>query len=154
LDGALQKIVRRHSRFEFAHSNIDPKAISAEPTTNKRRVSVFGGERWIKRLRVKIPFTGDANSLYVAPSGSPTCTYKAEIGPDFLAIIVADDRNAEREVRRFCDHVKGNLDALRRDYERDKPQLEKAVFRAAKHRKAEIAAENEWDRQRSFTVRR
>jgi hypothetical protein len=43
---------------------------------------------------------------------------------------------------------------LRQEYERDKPQLEQAVSQAAERRKAEIAAENDRDSERSFAVRR
>jgi hypothetical protein len=50
--------------------------------------------------------------------------------------------------------VQSNLDTLRQECERDKPQLEQAVWQAAERRKAQIASDNERDSKRSFTVRR
>jgi hypothetical protein len=155
LGGALQKIVEKYS-VEIARLNIDPTAISAVPVEEQRVVNDYGDRRvvTIRRLRVSIPFTGEAESLKIAPSRSSIPSHGAEIGANSLSIFIADDDNADREVKTFCDQVQGNLDTLRQEYERDKPQLEQAVSQAAERRKAQIAAENERDSKRSFTVRR
>ncbi len=69
----------------------------------------------IKRLRVTIPFTGEAEFLKIAPSRSAIPSHGAEIGHKSLTIIIADDDNADREVKAFCVQVQGNLDTLRQE---------------------------------------
>jgi hypothetical protein len=80
-------------------------------------VNDYGGQRLvkIKRLRVTIPFTGEAESLKIAPSRSAIPSHGAEIGHKSLTIIIADDDNADREVKAFCVQVQGNLDTLRQE---------------------------------------
>jgi hypothetical protein len=153
LGGALQAIVEKYS-VEVAR--LSTEAITADPVEDERYVNDYGDRRLvkIKQLRVTIPFTGEAESLKVAPSRSTIPSHGAEIGDGFLTITVADDDTADREVTAFCQQVQGNLDALRQEYEGDKPQLEQAVSQAAERRKAQIAAESERDSKRSFTVRR
>ena len=101
-----------------------------------------------------IPFTGEAESLKIAPSRATMLSYGADVGQGFLTITIADDNNAEREVTTFRQQVQGNLDTLRQEYERDKPQLEQAVSQAVERRKMQIAEETDGDSKRSFTVRR
>jgi hypothetical protein len=154
LGGELQKIIEKYS-VEIAR--LDTNAITADPAEDERFVNDFFGDRRvakIKRLRARIPFTGEAESLKIAPSRSTIPSHGAEIGKDALTITIADDDNADREVTTFCNLVQSNLDTLRQEYERDKPQLEQAVSQAAERRKAQIALENEQDSKRSFTVRR
>jgi hypothetical protein len=155
LGGALQKIVEKYS-VGIAHLNTGPKAILADPVEVERYADDYGDRRLlkIKRLRITIPFTGEAESLRIAPSRSAIPSHGAEIGKNYLRITIADDENADREVKTFCDQVQNNLAMLRQEYERDKPQLEQAVSQAAERRKAEIAAENDRDSERSFAVRR
>jgi hypothetical protein len=155
LGGALQKIVEKYS-VEVACLNTDPKAISAEPREEELHVDDYGDQRRIKikRLDVTIPFTGEAQSLKIAPSRSTVPSHRADVGENSFTISIADDDNADREVKTFCDQVQGNLDVLRQEYERDKPQLEQAVSQASERRKAQIAEENARDGKRSFTVRR
>jgi hypothetical protein len=155
LGGVLQSIVQKYS-VEIARLNTDPKVITADPVEDERYVNDFGDRHVVKirRLRVTIPFTGEAESLKIAPSRSTIPSHAAEIGQNSVTITIADDDNADREVRTFCDQVQGNLDTLRQEYERDKPQLAQAVSQAAERRKAQITAENERDSRRSFTVRR
>jgi hypothetical protein len=155
LGSALQRIVEKYS-VEIARLNTDPKAITADTVEDERYSNDYGQRRLVKitRLRVTIPFSGEAQSLKIAPSRSAVPNHGAEIGQSSLTITIADDNNADREVKTFCDQVQSNLDALRQEYERDKPQLEQAVSQAAERRKAQIAAENERDSNRSFTVRR
>jgi phosphate uptake regulator len=154
LGGALQRIVNKYS-VDVARLNTD--AIVADPVEEQRVVNDVWGDRrvaTIKRLRVAIPFTGEAECLRVAPSRSAIPSHAADIGKNAVSITIADDGNADREVKTFCDQVQGNLNTLRQEYERDKPQLEQAVSQAAERRKAQIATENERDVKRSFTVSR
>lgn len=140
----------------MAHLNTDPKAITAEVVENERYVDDWGERRAVKirRLRIAIPFTGEAESMKIAPSRSAVPSHRAEIHGNSVVITIADDDNADREVKTFCEQVQGNLDTLRQEYQRDKPQLEQAVSQAAERRKAQIAEEDKRDGQRSFTVRR
>jgi hypothetical protein len=153
LGGALYQILEKYS-VKIARLNTG--AITADSIEDERYVNDYGDRRVvkIKRLRVSIPFTGEAESLKIAPSRSTIPSHGADINNGVLVITIADDDNADREVKTFCDQVQGNLDVLRQEYERDKPQLEQAVSQAVERRKAQIAAENERDSKRSFTVRR
>ena len=156
LGGVLQGIVDKYS-VDVARLNTDPKAIVAELVEEQRVVNDVWGDRrlvTIKRLKVSIPFIGEAECLRVAPSRSAVPSHRADIGTSAVSITIPDDDNADREVKTFCEQVQANLDTLRQEYECDKPQLEQAVSQAAERRKAQIAAENERDGKRSFTVRR
>lgn len=155
LAGALQKIVEKYS-VEVARLNTDPTAITSEAVEEERWVDDYGDRRrvTVKRLKVTIPFTGEAQSLKIAPSRSTIPSHKADVGEGSLTITIADDDNADRDVTQFCQQVQSNLDTLRQEYERDKPQLEQAVSQAAERRKVLVAEENDRDSKRSFTVRR
>lgn len=48
--------------------------------------------------------------------------------------------------------VGGNLQTLRAEYERNKPQLEQTIQQAAAQRKAQIEAEDVRDKGRGFRV--
>jgi len=155
LAGVLQEIVNKYS-IEIARLSTDPKAITAVPVEDERYVDDYGLRRLVKvkRLRVTIPFTGEAESLKVAPSSSTVIFHDTEISGSSITITIADDANADREVKTFCDQVQGNLNTLQQEYERDRPQLKQAVFQAGERRKSQITAEDKQDSNRSFTVLR
>jgi hypothetical protein len=118
LGNRLKEIVEKYS-VEIARLNTD--GITADAVEEEHFSDDYGRRRSmkIKRLRVKIPFTGETESLKIAPSTSTIPSHRAEIGQNSLTITIADDDNAEREVKTFCDQVQGNLDTLRQEYERD-----------------------------------
>jgi hypothetical protein len=156
LGGELQRIVEKHE-IDIARLNTDPAAIIADPAQEERVVNDYGFQRpvKIKRLRVSVPFTGDADTLKIQPSRSTMLSYAVEIGQKSISFTIPDDQNADREVTTLCTVVQGNLDVLRQEYQQAKPQLEQAVSQAAERRKAEIAAEGQRDAgHSSFTVRR
>ena len=156
LGGELQKIVDKYA-IDVARLNTDPAAIVADPIEDERIVNDFGMQRAvkIKRLRVKVPFTGDADTLKIMPSRSTMLSHAVELGSNSISFTIPDDQNADREVTTLCQVVQGNLDVLRQEYQQAKPQLEQAVSQAVERRKTEIAADGQRDTQhRSFTVRR
>ncbi len=156
LGGELQKIVDKYE-IDVARLNTDPAAIVADPIEEERVVNDYGFQRAvkIKRLRVSVPFTGDADTLKIQPSRSTMLSHAVELGQNSISFTIPDDQNADREVTTLCTVVQGNLDVLRQEYQQAKPQLEQAVSQAAERRKAEIAAEGQRDTgHRSFTVRR
>lgn len=63
---------------------------------------------------------------------------RVTIGRDALTISVLDDERAKTEVQRFKGMVERNLQTLRAEYERNKPQLEQTIQQAAAQRKAQI----------------
>ena len=152
LGGELQKIVEKYS-LEIAHlGDATAKAFEDERVEND-----FEQLRSVKirMLHVTIPFKGDEWSVKGALSGPAIpCRGAAVSANHSLTITIPDDHNAEREVMTYHGQVQGNLDVLRREYERDKPQLEQAVAQAAERRKEEIARENDLDSKRSFKVLR
>jgi hypothetical protein len=156
LGGELQKIVEKYE-VNVARLNTDPAAIVADAIEENRVVDDCGMQRTvkIKRLRVSVAFTGDANTLKIQPSRSMTPSHAVELGQNSISFTIPDDQNADREVTTLCGVVQGNLDVLGQEYQQAKPQLEQAVSQAAERRKAEIAAEGQRDAgHRSFTVRR
>ena len=156
LAGELQKIVEKYE-INVARLNTNPAAIVADPIEEERVINDYGIPRTvkIKRLRVSIPFTGDAETLKIQPSRSTMLSHAVELGQDAISFTIPDDQNADREVTTLCTNVQGNLDVLQQEYQQAKPQLEQAVSQAAERRKTEIAAESQRDAgHRSFTVRR
>ena len=77
---------------------------------------------------------------------------RATIGHGTLTISVIDNERADGEVQDFKKTVEGNLQTLRTEYERVKPQLEQTIQQAATQRKAQIDAEDGRDKGRSFRV--
>jgi hypothetical protein len=156
LVGELQKIVQKYD-IEIARLNTDPKAIVADPVEEDRVTNDYGTRRAvkIKRLRVTVPFAGQADTLTITPSRSTMMSNAVDVGQNSISFTIADDDRADGEVTDICKTIQGNLDQLRHDYQQYKPQLEKVVSQAAERRKAEIAAEGQRDTQhRAFTVRR
>jgi hypothetical protein len=63
-----------------------------------------------------------------------------------------DDDRADAAVESFKKTVSANLQTLRAEYERVKPQLEQAIQQAATERKAQVDAEDARDKGRGFRV--
>ncbi|MCC8958980.1 hypothetical protein H8B02_37860 [Bradyrhizobium sp. Pear77] len=77
---------------------------------------------------------------------------RATIERNTLTISVVDDDRTEAVLQNFKQMVEGNLQTLRAEYERNKPQLEQAIQQAASQRKAQIEAEDARDKSRSARV--
>jgi hypothetical protein len=89
LAGGLQKIV---AKYFVEIARLDASAITAEAVQDERFGNdIFGDRRAvkIKRLRVTIPFTGEAETLKIAPSRSTIPSHVGEIGKDALTITIA-----------------------------------------------------------------
>lgn len=155
LAGKVREIVESYT-LEIARLNTDPQAITAKPMKEEHYANDYGRRHRVEvsRLQVNIPFTGDAVSLRIAPSHSTIISQPVAIDRNSLVITIADDGRADSEVKAFCAQVQGNLDTLRQEYERYKPQLEQAVSQAVERCKAQIATEKELDSRREFTVLR
>jgi hypothetical protein len=151
LGGVLQKITAKHdldvARFEGE--------ITARRRTEDRRVSDgFGDSQVVKSssLDVSIPFVGDPESFRIMPSRCGVPDRQATIERNALIITIPDDADAERAIDHFKGIVNGNLQALRSEYEQMKPQIEQAIQAAVDRRKAQIGAQRELDKGRSFRV--
>ena len=77
---------------------------------------------------------------------------RVTIGRDALTITVPDDDSADNKLAEFKKHVEHNLEILRTEYQRAKPQLEQAVQQIASQRRAQIEAEDARDKGRSFDI--
>jgi hypothetical protein len=152
LGGALQKIADKYS-VEVA--TIQPGVSATRRVVEKEGDDGWGERRKFKQtwLDVSIPFTGEAESFRVSPSSCSIPSQHARIGNSELIISVIDDDNADGQVKSFIDVVTGNLNTLRTEYIREKAQMDLVIQQAADRRKAEIAAEDERDKKRSFTVK-
>jgi hypothetical protein len=152
LGGALQKIAEKYT---VDVATIQPGASATRRVVEKEGNDGWGGRAQFKQtwLDVSIPFTGEAESFRVSPSRCSIPSQQARIGTNELTISVIDDDNAEAQVKSFTDIVSGNLNTLRAEYAQEKAQMEQHIQQAADRRKAEIAAEDERDNKRSFTVK-
>jgi ribosomal protein S21 len=151
LGGALQRIVQKY--------DIDVASFEGEMTAKRRTEEREGRDSWGDHRKIKttwldvsIPFVGEAETLRIGPSSMALLNHRATIGRHTLTLSVPDDERAESVVQDFKKMVEGNLQALRAEYERNKPQLEQAIQQAATQRKAQIDAEDARDKGRSFRI--
>lgn len=153
LGGQLQKIAEKYS-FDVARINKDE--ITATAREEEIRRHDYGRDHLAKRtmLDVSIPFSGDPESFQAAPSSCAVIMHRVEVGHDSLTLTIPDDQNAQREVDTAVSQLNQNLDTLRAEYERAKPQLEQTIQQAAQARKSQIASEAERDKGRTFKINR
>lgn len=152
LGGILQSIAKKYeievARFEGE--------MSAERRTEERQgQDGWGDYRMIKTtwLDVSIPFVGEAETFRIGPSSMTLPSKRVRIGRNALTVSVVDDDRADSEVQSFRNLVEGNLQVLRTEYQRHKPELEQAIQQAATQRTAQIDAEDARDQTRSFRVK-
>lgn len=153
LGGQLQKIAEKYS---LDVARIDKEAVTADAREEDFQSSDYGRNFIGKRslLDVKIPFSGDPDSFRLSPSSTAVIMQRISIGAQSLTLTIADDQNAQREVDTVVTQLTQNLDTLRAEYERAKPQLDQTIQNAANTRKAQIASEVERDKSRGFKVNR
>lgn len=151
LGGHLQKIV---AKYDVEVARFEGEATAKRRTEERQRQDGWGDYRMIKTtwLDVSIPFVGEAETFRVGPSSMTLLFKGATIGRNTLTISVVDNESADGEVQEFKKMVEGNLQTLRAEYERNRPQLEQTIQQAAAHRKAQIDAEDARDKGRSFRV--
>ena len=106
----------------------------------------------VTSLDISIPFVGEAETFRIAPSTMTVLYDRVRISRTTLTINVPDDEGADSKVQEFKKHVEHNLQILRTEYERSRPQLEQAVQQAATQRKAQFDTEDARDKGRSFRV--
>jgi hypothetical protein len=151
LGGILQKITTKYdldvARFEGE--------ITARRRTEERRVSDgFGGAHVVNSasLDVSIPFVGNPESFRIMPSRCGVPDRQATVERNALVVTIPDDANAESAIEHFKGIVSGNLQTLRAEYGQMKLQMEQAIQAAVDRRKAQIGAQQELDKGRSFRV--
>jgi hypothetical protein len=152
LGGVLARIA---AKYDIEVARFEGEATAKRRTEEREGRDSWGDHRKFKAtwLDVSIPFVGEAETFRVAPSSWSVPNNKVTVGRNTLTISVADDDRADAAVESFKKTVSGNLQTLRAEYERVKPQLAEAIQQAADGRKAEIGAEDERDKKRSFTVK-
>jgi hypothetical protein len=151
LAGVLAKIVERH---EVTIVELSGEVTAQRRSATRSAPDGFGSAVNVNQtwLDVSIPFVGDPETLKYAPSRLAMPPRPMKIHGNALVLSVLDDASADQVVQNVRQIVKGNLDALRSDYEQAKPQLAQAVTQAANERLAKIKAEDERDSTRSFRV--
>jgi hypothetical protein len=151
LAGHLVKIA---AKYGVEVAQLDGEATAKRRSEEKERDDGWGGRHrvTITWLDVSIPFVGEAETFRVAPSSWSSPNNEVVIGANKLTISVIDDDRAETVVENFKKTVGGNLQTLRSEYERVKPELEQRIQQAANDRKAQIDAEDARDKARSFRV--
>jgi hypothetical protein len=151
LGGHLQKIA---AKYDVEVARFEGEATAKRRVEERQGQDGWGEYRKIKTtwLDVSLPFVGEAETFRVAPSSMAILFKRATIGRNTVTISVVDNEGADGEVQEFKKMVEGNLETLRAEYERNKPQLEQAIQQAVTHRKAQIDAEDARDKGRSFRV--
>jgi len=96
-------------------------------------------------IEVTIPFTGEAESLRIAPSVCTIPRRSAEIGIRTLTLVVREGKNAPREIAECINQIRQNLEHLRSDYCDGKEQLIRSLAQVAENRQKRIE-EEEWGR--------
>jgi hypothetical protein len=149
--GHLERIA---AKYAVEVARFEGEATANRRSEEKERDDGWGGRHRVKItwLDVSIPFVGEAETFRVAPSSWSTPNNQVAIGNNSLTISVMDDDRAETVVENFKKTVSGNLQTLRSEYERVKPELEQRIQQAASERKAQIDAQDARDKTRSFRV--
>lgn len=150
LAGQLEKIAQK---YEVDIARLEGE-VTAWRREAEREISDYGDRRRIKQiwLDISIPFKGEAECFRVHPSSYSYPPFDAEISNSALKISLLDDANADQQVKNFMTVVSKNLEALKADYERGKPELRQTIERVAAARTAKINDENARDSTRSFRV--
>lgn len=151
LGGHLQKIA---AKYDVVVARFEGEATAKRRVEERQGQDGWGEYRKIKTtwLDISLPFVGEAETFRVAPSSMAILFKRATIGRNTVTISVVDNEGADGEVQEFKKMVEGNLETLRAEYERNKPQLGQTIQQAATHRKAQIDAEDARDIGRSFRV--
>ena len=128
--------------------------VTAKRREAEREISDYGDRRKIKQtwLDIWIPFKGEAECFRVNLSSYSYPPFDAEISGNSLKVSVLDDTQADQQVKNFMAVVSKNLEALKTDYERCKPELRQTIQQAAAARTAKINEEQARDSTRSFRV--
>jgi hypothetical protein len=142
------------AKYEIEVASFEGEMTAKRRTEEREGQDGWGDYRKIKTtwLDVSLPFVGEAETFRVGPSSMAVPNHRATIDQRAVTISVVDGEGAEGEVQDFKKLVEGNLETLRTEYERAKPQLEQAIQQAVTHRKAQIDAEDARDKGRSFRV--
>lgn len=143
-------------RYELDVARINADGVEAKAREEEYRVNDYGHQYTSKRtwLDVTIPYSGDSESFQLQPSHSAMIMERITVEKNSLTLTIMDDQNAENNVKTALAQITRNLDTIRVEYERFKPEVEKAIQQAAEERKTQIASENERDKGRSFKVKR
>jgi hypothetical protein len=151
LGGHLQKIA---AKYDVEVARFEGEATAKRRTEERQGQDGWGDRRTIITtwLDVSIPFVGEAETFRVGPSSMTLLYQSATILGNTITISVADTDAADGKVQDYKKTVEGNLQTLRVEYERVKPQLEQAIQQAASQQKGQIDAEDARDKGRSFRV--
>jgi hypothetical protein len=152
LGGHLRKI---SDKYEFEVARIDSKKIYAKRRETQREgPDGWGDMQTIKQtfLDVTIPFEGEADSFKISPSRGVIPGHHCAVQMDTLTLTIPDNDKAQGDVDMFVSQLNQNLDTLRSDFQKLKPQLEQEISQAAERRKQKINAENERDKKLAFPV--
>jgi hypothetical protein len=153
LSGRLTQIAEKYS---LDVARIDKGAISGKARQEDYQSREFGRNFTAKRnlLDVTIPFSGDPGSFELSPSQSSVLMHPLKVGRNAIILTVPDDSSAQGTVDTVAQQLTQNLDTIRTEYAASKTLLEQTIQQAAAKKQAEIAAEGDRDKGRTFKVER
>ncbi len=145
LSSQLERIAESYS-LEIAQLD-ETRIMASRRETERIRPDVRNDECLFKQgwLDVTIPFSGEAETLRIAPTVCVIPSVCAEIGTHTLTLTVRDDNHADGEIDECIRQIAQNLENLRKDYREGKSQLEQTIKQVAENRQKRIR-EEEWNR--------
>jgi hypothetical protein len=151
--GVIESIA---TRYEFGIATLNKEGISGSSKTVQRQVNDFGQivTAEISTVEISIPFTGNRDSLLVAPNTWANPPFNVEIWQNCLVFTVPDDDNAQRNVDQVSETISRNLNALRSQIAEWPKELRTLLQQEVDKRVANIRAEQERDKKLSFRIDR
>ena len=152
LAGKLDKIADQH--FNVAVATLRPEERRGRHRDVPSQGTEFGRPvvRKVSYIDVTIPFNGDATSFSFAPSSSHVIMENTLIQDGAIGVSLLDDSNLDKNVDDIIKRVGENLDRIRAEMEQWRPHARKTLDQVAEQRIAELKAQKERDKGRSFPI--
>lgn len=151
LPGMLDAIAQG---FGFTVAKLQPEGRKGKRRKEHRDTGDSGADHAIEvsLIDVTIPMEGHPNSLTIAPARANLIETPAAKIPGALLVTFDDDDDLDRNVDSFITQVSENLDRLRGEMETFKAQVRNAIGTITDRRVAQLRAQHERDRKRSFPI--
>jgi hypothetical protein len=141
--------------FEFKVASLRSDQRKGKRRTEKQRRMDYGREIIVDVdiIDVTIPFDGWPKSFHLAPSSCRIIETPAVINNDsIIQISFVDDQNLEQNIESFVQAVTQNLNTLRAELQRIRPQMLQAAQLVANQRLQQMRERKARDKTRSFPI--
>lgn len=152
LSGELRKI---ETKYVLEIAKLQPSRMNGQRKQRHRETQDAWGDVVTvinSDIEVTVPFEGSKESFHLMPSYSLMLNKHVSLGARSITFSVTDDGNTQNNVDQIIAQITQNLDTLRADFEKLRPQLTRVIADASEEMKRKIFAENERDKKLSFPV--